>query len=198
MIILIDKGHGGFIDGVYQTAPKKMYEFESGEVAYEGRLNRQIGDKLLARLKAEGIKCIDICPTEMDIPLSTRVNIINEYCNKYGASNCLLISLHGNAGKGTGFEIWTSPGQTKSDEYATQFFNKFKEHFPDVKLRKDISDGDPDKESAFYILKNTNCPAILPEFLFFDNWQDFLLMKDHTFQYRYAEMMVDFVKEIVT
>lgn len=37
------------------------------------------------------------------------------------------------------------------------------------RFRKDTSDGDIDKESNFYILKHTMCPAILTENGFFDN-----------------------------
>ena len=34
------------------------------------------------------------------------------------------------------------------------------------KIRKDNSDGDPDKEYNFYILKHTQCPAVLTENFF--------------------------------
>ena len=37
------------------------------------------------------------------------------------------------------------------------------------RFRKDLSDGDLDKEENFYVLKQTHCPAILVENLFFDN-----------------------------
>ena len=195
-IILIDKGHGGMINGVYQTAPDKMHVFNSGETAYEGVLNRQIGNKLIKRLDEEGLKYIDICPSELDIPLSKRVKTANTYAYEYGIDNCLLISLHSNAGGGTGFEIWTSPKQTTSDKYAEIFYNTFMVDFPDVKMRSDTSDGDHDKESAFYILQETICPAILPEFLFFDNWTDFQLLSNSDFQDRYVEMMVTFVHNI--
>ena len=193
-VFLLDLGHGGIIDGVYQTYPKKMYSFESGEVAYEGVLNREIGKRVIHKLDAYGFKCINICPTEVDVPLGVRADVVNRYCEEYGTDECLLISLHSNSGKGTGFEIWTSPGQTKSDRYAELFYDTFKSMFPDVRLRSDTSDGDHDKESAFYILQETNCPAILPEFLFFDNWQDFQLLKSPVFQNRYADMILEFVK----
>ena len=35
-----------------------------------------------------------------------------------------------------------------------------------------MSDGDPDKEEGFYILKHTKCPAVLTENLFQDNKED--------------------------
>ena len=34
------------------------------------------------------------------------------------------------------------------------------------------SDGDPDFEASFYILKHTLCPAVLTENLFMDNQED--------------------------
>ena len=35
-----------------------------------------------------------------------------------------------------------------------------------------MTDGDPDKEESFYILKHTVCPAVLTENLFQDNKED--------------------------
>ena len=45
-------------------------------------------------------------------------------------------------------------------------------YLPGMNIRKDITDGDPDKESGFYILKHTKCPAVLTENLFQDNRTD--------------------------
>jgi N-acetylmuramoyl-L-alanine amidase len=36
-------------------------------------------------------------------------------------------------------------------------------------MRRDLSDGDSDKESNFYILAKTRCPAVLLENFFYDN-----------------------------
>ena len=44
--------------------------------------------------------------------------------------------------------------------------------FAGFKLRKDETDGDPDKERHLYILKHTICPAVLTENLFQDNRED--------------------------
>lgn len=195
-IILIDAGHGGVIDGKYQTAPDKMYVHPNGMVAYEGVINRQVKDYVLKLLTYYNIKHIDVCPTDLDIDLDTRVNVINNYCDEFGANNCLLLSLHCNGGGGDGFEIWTSPGATRSDIYATAFMKEFHLSFPDIKLRKDESDGDVDKESPFYILVNSKCPAILPEWLFFDNIDNFRIQSRPEEQLKYAEMIVRFIKKV--
>lgn len=195
MIYLIDSGHGGFINGKYVTAPSKMHKFNNSEIAYEGVINREIKKLLINHMLIENIRYIDICPTEFDLSLDARVDIANRYCTEFGTSNCLFISLHSNAGGGNGFEIWTTRGQTLSDKYATRFYKKFSEYFPDITMRKDFSDGDADKESNFYVLANTKCSAILPEFLFFDNYQDYQKLTSFTYQGIYVDMMISFMKE---
>lgn len=194
--ILLDSGHGGIIKGIYQTAPAKMHTHQDGSIAYEGDLNRKVKAKIMELMDIMGLPYIDICPTNLDIPLSARCEVINSYCKIYN-NNCLLISLHSNAGGGRGFEIWTTPGQNKSDEYATEFVKIFKEQFPAITVRIDQSDKDPDKESQFYILKNSMCPAILPEWLFFDNYQDWLYQRHVGNQISYARMITEFIQEII-
>ena len=139
---------------------------------------------------------IDVCPTELDIDLDTRCDVINEYCNALGKNNCLLISFHSNAGGGTGIEIWTTIGQTKSDLYAQMLAVQIKNDFPTLKFRKDEADGDLDKEANFYILANTKCPAILPEFMFFDNYEDYKLMIKPGFQDKYVDSLIEFIKRV--
>ena len=39
-------------------------------------------------------------------------------------------------------------------------------------IRKDFSDGDPDWEEGFYVLRKTKCPAVLIENFFMDNKKD--------------------------
>lgn len=43
---------------------------------------------------------------------------------------------------------------------------------PGPKLRTNYSDGDPDIEQPFFILKHTYCAAVLTENLFMDNRED--------------------------
>ena len=104
MIFLIDSGHGGMIDGKYASAPRKMHKFSDHEIAYEGVINRQIKKMLFRVMNQHYLKYIDICPTELDLPLEIRCDMVNAYCNEYGTENCLLISLHSNAGGGEGIE----------------------------------------------------------------------------------------------
>ena len=185
---LIDSGHGGMVEGKYQTAPKKMHVHHDGSIFYEGVFNRDIKHMLIDKLMARDIVCIDVCHTELDIPLDTRVDVINNYYKEY--ANAVLISLHSNAGGGTGFEIWTSYGQTRSDKFAQIIGEQLIADFADITFRADTADDDLDKESQFYILKWTRCPAVLPECLFFDNWNDYKLLVDPDFQNDYVDSLV--------
>ena len=54
-------------------------------------------------------------------------------------------------------------------------------------MRFDNSDGDPDKEADFYILRNTKCPAVLTENFFMDNPVDCKLMLSDDGRQRIAE-----------
>ena len=109
--------------------------------------------------------------------LSLRCNIVNELVKQY--KNCIYVSIHVNAaaadGKwhnATGWEVYTSVGKTKADKLATCLYNAAKYNAQDKKMRTDYSDGDPDKEAHLYVLKHTNCPAVLTENFFQDNQKD--------------------------
>lgn len=72
----------------------------------------------------------------------------------------------------TGWSCYTYYGQSLSDELTTCLYKAARQHLPGHKLCTDTADGDPDIESAFYILKHTYCAAVLTENLFMDNRED--------------------------
>jgi len=109
--------------------------------------------------------------------LVTRCRIVNELVKQY--KDCIYVSIHVNAaasdGKwhdATGWEVYTSVGQTKADKLATCLYEAAKSNMKSKKLRTDYTDRDPDKEAHLYVLKNTNCPAVLTENFFMDNKKD--------------------------
>lgn len=163
---LLDNGHGGIIDGLYQTSGKRSERWSDGSILYEGEFNRSIVNRLTEKLAQERINYVNIAPEHEDISLNERVKRANAF---HEQSKCIFVSVHSNAGGGRGYEIFTSKGQTKSDDVATIFFNNFKQEFTEAKMRQDSYDGDVDKEANFYVLKNTRMPAVLSENFFMDN-----------------------------
>lgn len=168
MIVLLDNGHGSLIDGKYQTAGKRSPIWNGGLQLYEGEFNRAIVNGIIQELTKRKIAYVNIAPEYRDVRLETRI----KRANKYYGRDSFYLSIHANAGGGNGSEIFTSPGETKSDRIATIFGSEYHRAFPNRNLRTDFSDGDLDKERRFYILTRTKMPAILTENFFMDNEEE--------------------------
>ncbi len=184
--ILVDAGHGGIHQGKYMTDPKwgKFYKHSEDFIAYEGVTNRAIAKLLMEKLKAAGIPYVQIHHDYLDTPLSGLV--VNANAVK---GDTIYLSIHSNAGKGKGFEVFTSKGETKSDRYAEILCQVLKKDFPEYPFRQDTRDGDSDKEEDFYVLKHTNCPAVLVELLFFDELEQAKFLNSPQGQERLANAL---------
>ena len=89
-------------------------------IIYEGEFNRAIVNGIIEQLTKFNIPYVNIAPEYRDVRLETRVR----RANKYPVKSSFYLSVHSNAGGGKGSEIFTSPGNTKSDKIATAFFSK--------------------------------------------------------------------------
>lgn len=186
MKIILDSGHG--VD-----TPGKRSPIYAGYQFFEWEFNRDIVNRICRILyHISDVSPIIVNSTIYDMSLPDRVNYINSI-----AGDKMLISIHANAGGGKGFEVFTSVGETKSDEYATIMMQEFEREYSGMKTRNDLSDGDPDKESQFYILKNTNCPAILTENFFMDQYDDYQLLTSYEHRERIARYHVATILRIV-
>mgnify|MGYP005754222119 CR=1 FL=1 len=176
MKILLDPGHGE------NTPGKRSPRWGDGAQLFEWEFNRQIVRMVARGLQREGMETEIIVPETIDIPLAERADRVNRIARREGKERCLLVSVHANAGGGTGWEAWTSIGQTSSDDYAEIFYRTAHRMLQPLgfPIRADRVDGDSDKESQFYILRKTLCPAVLTENLFMDRERDcrFLLSKE--------------------
>lgn len=165
MIVILDNGHGGLINGKYQTKGKRSPKWQDRTQLYEGEFNRAIVNGIVQELIRLKINFVHVSPEYKDTTLSTRV----KRANKYDTHRAFYLSIHSNAGGGQGSEVYTSPGETKSDKIASIFGEEYQKEFPKRHLRIDFSDGDLDKEQHFYVLTKTKIPAILTENFFMDN-----------------------------
>lgn len=165
-LVILDPGHGGLINGEYQTKGKRSPEWPDGSILYEGEFNRAIVDRLKALLIKSGVPCVDIVNTPEDMPLEERTRRANDLF--YKDKNCFLVSIHANAGGGTGLEVFTSPGETSADPMAEKVIERMVEEFPELRLRADKKDGDNDKEAKFWMVVQTVMPAFLVECAFMD------------------------------
>lgn len=168
MKILLDNGHGE------NTAGKRSPD----GILLEYKYTREIAQEIENELKKLGYDAERIVRETVDVPLAERVRRVNEICGKHGKSNVILVSIHCNASgngewmKARGWSAYTSKGSTKSDELATSLYMAAEKNFAGQRIRKDYSDGDPDWEENFYILRKTKCAAVLTENFFQDNKED--------------------------
>lgn len=190
---ILDAGHGGITkDGRYTTAPAKMHKFDSFTI-YEGVINRAITSIVEQELKKARIDYAIVAHPIEDTPLSQRVAKADAVYAK--DKRAIYLSIHSNAGGGSGFEIFTSPGQTKSDKLANIFCEMYQKCFPHYPLRTDKTDGDADKEADFYVLRKTDCPALLVENLFFDNLKEAEYLRSPEGQQAIANCIVYAIKD---
>ena len=185
---LLDNGHG------QNTSGKRSPIWADGSQLFEWEFNRDIVRRIAAKLDDMAIRYEILTPERNDVSLQERCRRANEYQQMY--NNCVLFSIHGNAGGGTGWECYTSRGTTKADEIATLLYQEAEKEFAGWKIRKDYTDGDADKEANFYILRHTICPAVLTENFFFDNERDCKLMLSEDGRERIAKIHINVIKKL--
>lgn len=176
---------------------------------YEYKYSREICRALKAILVEMGYKVfIDIEEEDKKLSqsqeLQLRCKIVNDLHKKY--KNCIYISIHVNAASSdgkwhnaTGWEAYTSVGKTNADSLASYLYEAAKRNLTGKKIRMDNSDGDPDKESSLYVLKHTNCPAVLTENFFQDNKQDIEYLNSdigfHQILRTHVEGIINYIKD---
>jgi N-acetylmuramoyl-L-alanine amidase len=201
---ILDPGHGGINPTTkqYVTPGKRSPKLNDGSVYFEGVGNRQVSKRVADKLKPLGIKfAYTVTPDEwQDVSLPTRVARANAL---HAKTPCVLISIHSNAagdGKnwhaGEGYEVFTSHGQTKSDEYATIWFDEMRKEFPTMKGRSDMRDGDVDKEANYTMITSTRCPAFLIEMAFHTHLKEVELLRTASGQERFANVIVRTIQRI--
>lgn len=190
IMVILDNGHGK------ETPGKRSPKWNDGSQLFEWEFNRDIVNRIAEKLQKLNIRHFVLVPEEKDISLTERANRVNKI-NKQYRNKCFLISIHANAGGGTGWEVWTSVGTTKSDSIATVFWNEMKIEFPQQKMRLDTTDNDVDKESNFTILYKTNCPAILTENFFMDTEKDCRLIMSNAGRQKIANAHVRAIQKVI-
>ena len=209
MVILIDAGHGvqtlGKCSPLLDDSIKIGVEFTEKGRFKEWKYTRVIANQVVDKLKDMGYDARLVTPEDNDASLAERIRRINTVCNKEGASNVLMISVHANAVgdsskwmEGKGWEAYTTRGETISDKLAEFLYKRADSNIKGRKIREDWTDGDRDKEADFYIIKHAKCAAVLTENFFYDNKDDLKYLTSdegvHAVVRTHIEGIIDFIK----
>jgi|TARA_A100000172_G_scaffold47074_2_gene29253 N-acetylmuramoyl-L-alanine amidase len=204
---LLDAGHGGFIDGEYQTAGKRSPAFPDGTILYEGEFNRDVVKYIMKSgrsrnmLKALGAKneltMIDLVASQEDIPLRERVRRANKLQAEKG--NCIYVSVHANA-FGNGKDFNKAKGVCTFHHYGSGkgqiLAESLQKHLADLTLFRDRGVRANDTWANFYVLRKTHMPAVLSENGFMTNFDDATDLLDIGVRKRIAQAHVSMMLEI--
>ena len=162
--VILDCGHGGELNGVYQTSGKRSPVWEDGTQYFEGVGNRQIVHAASQYLERLGWTVLyTLHPSDpSDVPLSQRIKISNSHFQR--CPEAFQISVHSNGfskESANGYEVFTSKGQTKSDKIATVWIDEMRRAFPDLNNRG--------HKEANFAMNRVHCPSILIESMFHTN-----------------------------
>lgn len=174
MKILIDPGHG--VDTQGKRSPKGEFG-----VLREYAFNRSIAKPLVERLKKLGYDAELVVSEDEDISLGERCRRTNRWCDKLGAKNCIFISVHANASSNC--ETWQKPSGWSAFVYtkASNASKRLAQCLYDEAEKRGLKGNrcvPPERywTANFYVLKHTNCPAVLTENLFYDNHSDYMYL----------------------
>lgn len=172
MKILIDNGHGANTPG--KRSPDRTF--------FEWKFNREISIPLVAELKRLGYDAERIVTEDyQDVTLVERVRRVNAWCKKLGKENVILVSVHANAaGNGgwynaRGFSVFVCEKCSERSKRLAQTLYAAA-YARDLKGNRSIP-ANHYWTANFYIIKNTLCPAVLTENLFYDNKEDLAILK---------------------
>lgn len=162
MLIVVDPGHGGKDPGA------------CGNGLMEKDITLKLSQLIEAELKNYQVDVQMTRDRDVYVSLEERVRIANQ------KKADLFISLHVNAGGGTGFESYRDLAASAE---TIRYQNVIHEAVKAI--------GDRGKKVAsnprFYVLRHTDMPALLLENLFIDNKVDAVFLRDIGFLKRLAE-----------
>lgn len=149
-LVCIDPGHG------INTPGKRTPVIpELGRSIKEYEFNKAVAYYLNQELQRCKLKTMYATLNDNDTPLATRTTRANQ------ANADIYVSIHYNAGGGSGVETYHYPGSTNGRRLA-QCIHEF------------VIKGTPQKNRGiktanFYVLRNTRMPAVLVEYGFMDD-----------------------------
>lgn len=116
---------------------------------------------------------------EQSRELTYRVNFVNEVCSRYGAANCIYLSMHTDAAgadgrwnTARGFSVRVAPVASERSKTLARFIYEAAKHKGSAVTGNRAVPPQKYWVQDLYVLRKTACPAVLTESLFQDNRED--------------------------
>jgi len=189
----LENGHGGMIDGVYQTRGKRSPEVPPG--IYEGEFNRAIVERLCALCEKEGISYYNVVPEQRNIPLRERVRRVNDLHKR--KKNCVFLSIHANAFGNSGWSsprgvaVFYDPNHRSRSKKSEKIARRLQELLVEETNMMDRGV----KTATFHVIRETRMPAILSENGFMTNRDEAKKLASEEFRDKIAMAHFRLIKE---
>lgn len=201
---LLDNGHGGLINGRYQTQGKRSPTMDDGRVVFEGVFNRDIVNGIARRCAEENIDYEILVPTARDIALHRRSRKANEILLDEMINNdrkCILVSVHANAHEpegefifndAHGIETFYFMKNGKESQNGKKAASVFQKHMIAETGRRDRGA----KGKNLHMVRETKMTSLLTECGFMTNPEEARLLLDPAFKTKIIEAHVNAMLEI--
>jgi N-acetylmuramoyl-L-alanine amidase len=194
---LLDPGHGGIIEGVYQTAGKRSPHFPDGSILYEGEFNRDVVGRIIKLCHDYDIDCINLVDTEEDLSLRHRVSKANLFHKEN--RNSIYVSVHANA-FGNGRDFNQAKGICTFHHYKSgggkRLAASLQNWLTGLTSFRDRGVISNDRWANFYVLRKTHMPAVLSENGFMTNFDDASALMDPDIRQAIANAHFAMIQEI--
>lgn len=165
--VVIDAGHGGWHNGAQGNGLKE----KDIALALAKKVNKYLQEDYIVNTKMTRT-------SDIYLTLGERANIANSW------DADLFLSIHINASESgllNGYEDFIYNGGTSAMRNSEKLLQENIHNEVKSVLGNYSVANRGMKEADFYVLKETNMPAILTETLFIDNYNDSKLLKDNVF-----------------
>lgn len=182
--IIFDPGHANYDIQAGKCSPVlTTAEGWDDAVCYNGRFregmfNRDIVRRLTEMFTRLGYTVHDTSPEDGNVTLQQRVRRANDWCKKYGTSNCIFVSIHANAA-GNGKQWMSARGvSVHTCHNCSARSEQMARHILDTAVHDGFKGNRANGfcKNNFYVVKHTLCPAVLVENLFYDNRDDIKIL----------------------
>lgn len=171
MKILLDPGHGGRDPGAVGLAlPKSTSDTKPLERLQEKDVTLAVAQRAAAALREHGYTVLLTRETDIDVPLYARTGMaLAEQVDAY-------ISIHANAGGGTGCEVWYQEGDDSSRALAAALEKGMCEM--NLVPNRGLKAGSSATRTNWYTFSQLANDALL-ELAFLDHESDALQLQQH-------------------
>ena len=175
-VVILGTAHGSNVPG--KRSPDGKFR--------EYRFSREVISALKPKLEAKGFTVfVDMPADEVPSPqakeLSLRCKYVNGICKTFGNDNCIYVSIHVNAAgseskwlNASGFSVFVCNNCSAASKRLAQSL------YAEAAARGLQGNRSVPTcrywSANFYVLRNTDCPAVLTENLFMDNRADVELL----------------------